>query len=161
MKNKKLYKDKERNHHMWWYSLLKSGRLWTPLVTGYTASAICGVPRDAGSVLPQRPPAYVFRIIWPVLYLLLGFSWSVSKTVGVVDALHGVCTGLLVLWLLMYSCANKKQASMYVIATTLAVIMACMALAAANGNPVSVIALTPLWAWLFVAFHLNWHLLDH
>lgn len=147
---------------------LTSWRFWAPLVTGYATSALCGgVPKTEGEIQPQRPPPYVFGIVWPVLYLLLGLSWAQAASSSVwwpcanrcaADLLHGVCTGLLVLWLLVFSCGKNKKAGIYVIACALACVTACMALA--DGHTLSVLALVPLWAWLFIAFHLNWHAVD-
>ena len=32
--------------------------------------------KTAGNKIPFRPPSYVFAIVWPILLLLLGISWS-------------------------------------------------------------------------------------
>lgn len=131
-------------------------RLWTPLLTGFGVSAICGIAKDTGKELPQRPPAIVFKIIWPILYMLLGYSWKQATSQIQLELLHGICTFLLVSWIVLFSCQNNKKMGIYIIACTIAVVVCCMSL---HTDRLSVISLTPLLAWLMVAFQLNWHII--
>lgn len=133
-------------------------RIAFPIVSGYATSAMCGgVSSNAAIELPQRPPAIVFKIIWPVLYILLGISWETTKGRLLIDILHAVSTCFLILWLVMYSCLSNTKSGPYIIAAALSSVMVCMIL---SKQVVSVLALAPLLAWLLIAFHLNWHTLD-
>jgi len=130
-------------------------RFLAPTLTGFGMSAICQVPKNEGKMIRQRPPSYVFGIVWPILYLLLGYSWMNSKSRLDLDVMHGVCTSLLTLWIIFYSCLKMKLMGVYIIACTIAVVVCCMSL---HNHRLSVIALTPLLAWLTIAFQLNWNI---
>lgn len=130
-------------------------RLWLPMITGFGISVICKMKKNEGVQLPQRPPAYVFGIVWPILYLLLGYSWVNSINQTELDMMHGICTLLLTLWLVFFSCMNNKKMGIYIIASLIATVVCCMSL---HNHILSTIALTPLLGWLLVAFLLNWNI---
>ena len=130
-------------------------RLWLPMISGFGISGLCKMKKNEGVQLPQRPPAYVFGIVWPILYLLLGYSWINSVNQIELDMMHGICTLLLTLWLVFFSCMNNKKMGIYIIASSIATVVCCMSL---HNHTLSKIALTPLLAWLLVAFLLNWNI---
>jgi tryptophan-rich sensory protein len=130
-------------------------RLWTPMVSGFGVSMICKMKKNEGVELPQRPPAFVFGIVWPILYFLLGYSWTQSTNISNLDFMHMIVTFLLASWLVFFSCLGNKKMGIYIIASTIACVVSCMTLHIDN---LSKIALTPLLGWLLVAFQLNWNL---
>ncbi len=132
-------------------------RIWTPIVSGYVLSMLCPTPRDEGSVLPQRPPSYMFGIVWPILYLLIGYSWMNSRKDRISDIMHGILTAFLCIWIVVYSCLNEKKYGMYVLACVVAITACCMCLHPDKGSK---IALTPLLAWTILALQFNYHILD-
>lgn len=132
-------------------------RLHSPAVLGFTTAMLCNVPNDEGRLLPQRPPAIVFKIIWPVLYYFLGYSWQLNSYDYEVDLMHALCTCLLTSWIAIFSCAGNKKLGIYIIACAIATVVCCMSL---TDSKTSKIVLAPLLAWLLVAFHLNWHIVD-
>ena len=131
-------------------------RLWTPLVSGYILSALCPIT-DEGKMLPQRPPSYVFGLVWLVLYILLGLSWLHSRNDIETDVMHAILTGFLCLWIVVFSCLSLKKYGLYVLSCTVAIIVCCMCL---HPHKLSKVALTPLLAWCSLAFHFNYHILD-
>lgn len=132
-------------------------KFFLPILSGYLLSMLCKMSKNDGKELPQRPPAYVFGIVWPILYLLLGYSWSKSGNQYLVNILHGICTLLLCMWIIVYSCMKKKKYGIYTIALTISVVIACMCL---HRDKYSKIALIPLLAWLLIAFQLNWNIIN-
>ena len=46
-----------------------------PMLIGYIVSYKCKMGKDSGKTVKFRPPGYVFGIVWPILYILLGLSW--------------------------------------------------------------------------------------
>ena len=52
-----------------------------PLITGYASSAICRMEDSgkSGENVLFRPPAAAFGIVWPILYILMGVAWYVSR----------------------------------------------------------------------------------
>ena len=133
-------------------------RLWVPIISGYALALQCPMTREEGATLAQSPPPHVFGIVWPILYLLLGFSWSNSRNDVTTDIMHGVLTTLLCLWILVFSCLDQKKYGVYVLACVVATTACCMSL---HTGKISKIALTPLLAWTSLAFQLNYHILDH
>ena len=109
------------------------------------------------TVLKQQPPSYVFKIVWPILYLLLGFSWNNARSNVELEILHGLCTLLLAMWIVIFSCMNNKKMGIYIIALSLATLVCCISM---HNHKLSKIALIPLLAWLFVAFQLNWNIIE-
>ena len=53
--------------------------LFLPLVSGYTVSAFCAPTKSAASNIKFRQPSWIFGIVWPILYILIGLAWINSK----------------------------------------------------------------------------------
>lgn len=134
-----------------------SVRTFLPLVSGYLVSWMCPMDTSAGENLPARPPSWVFGLVWPVLYLLLGWSWQQMRTKGgaLVDVVFGANTALLALWLLVYSCGKNARDGVWVLVVALAAALAAFALCTTAASPFVRIALAPYLAWLFFATLLN------
>ena len=84
------------------YDLL---RLFYPMVAGFVVSKFCKMEKS-GITVKFRPPGYVFGIVWPILYILLGLSWinsnpSSNKTI---ELLYFVLSSLLAYWIVVYAC---------------------------------------------------------
>ena len=138
--------------------LVKEWRVVAPMIAGFSAVIFCPISSEEGAKLTQRPPSIVFKIVWPILYALLGLSWKHARTQKELDVMHGICTFLLTLWILVVSCQKNEKLGIYVIACSIAVVVCCMSL---DQRKLSSMLLSPLLAWLLVAFQLNWHLVDH
>lgn len=132
-------------------------RLALPILSGFGLSLIC--PVSGGTRLPQTPPSYMFPIIWCILYILIGVSWQRAAISGqaLCDVLHGVLVAFLLLWMLVYACGKQKKAGMYVLAGIFALTICCMSL---HTDLTSKVMLAPMVAWILVAFHLNYHLIE-
>ena len=52
-----------------------------------------------------RPPSYIFAIIWPILLLLLGYSWTLRSNISY---LYFILTLMLSGWLILFSLSKKK-----------------------------------------------------
>ena len=132
-------------------------RLWMPATSAFLASRACPMNKNEGATLPQRPPAWVFPYVWTVLYVLLGYAWHHAREDVVLDRMHGVCTVLLCAWIVAYACLGRKKTGVYLIASTIATVVSIMSMASTK---TSSLALSPLLAWLLVAFQLNWHVVE-
>ena len=90
--------------------------LLIPIITGYLASMVCEIGKDAGTTVPSRPPAWVFATVWPLLYLCLGLAWVIIRNQNsyIIDILMSLTVLGLVSWILMYGCGkNKKKRFIY------------------------------------------------
>lgn len=123
-----------------------------PLIVGYAASSICKMDQSAGENVKLRPPPWVFAVVWPILYILIGISWAVAHRYNPMNSIaYILLNSMLVLWLVSYSCAGNKSFAIYVLLEAIAATFACMYL----GNTMSRILLIPLAIWLFFATYLN------
>jgi len=132
-------------------------RLIAPLVSGFGISMICPMSKKYRNIQKQQPPSYVFKIVWPILYLLLGYSWNKAYSKRELDLLHGFITFLLTLWIIVFSCMKDEKHGIYIIALTIATIICCMSM---HDNNICKMTLIPLLAWLLVAFQLNWNIVE-
>ena len=139
------------------HKYLNEWRLWMPLISGYALSTLCPIRSYESKKLPQRPPAYVFGIVWPILYILLGTSWTHTRTDKESDFKHGLLTLFLCLWIVTFSCFKNKKFGMYILSCVFAIVICCMCL---HKKRWAKIALTPLLAWTSLAMHLNYHIID-
>ena len=126
-------------------------RCVAPGLVGCVCVFACPIKKNSGVSQAQRPPAYVFRIIWPILYILIGFAWWHSKE----DLIFGTLTALLGAWIVAYGCGKSSKIALYILSMVLAVTIAAMVCCV--GQRAVVYALIPLLAWCQIAFLLNWH----
>ena len=132
-------------------------KLFSPIITGYIFSMLCNTASDEGANLPQRPPAWVFGVIWPILYILLGYSWTITENnIVEIDNLYMLCIFLLNLWIYVFNCKKIKKLGIYIIALIISIIICLMSL---HSNKLSKILLIPLLTWLTIAFQLNWNII--
>jgi benzodiazapine receptor len=130
-------------------------KLIIPAILGFGVSSLCPMNTRSGNDIPQRPASYVFGIIWPILYLLTGYSWS--KTRGQADThfLFLALISLLTLWPFVFSCRNDEKNSIFILALIIGTTSGIMSL---HKDRKSVIALIPLLSWCIVALFLNWEI---
>jgi translocator protein len=124
-----------------------------PGLLGFISAMFCNVKKDSGVNVSFRPPAIVFSIVWPILYVLLGLSWFYSRKDNrmLSDIFYILLTLSLCLWIFVYSCKNDKKAGVYVI--VISIIFALLSYTVAPLN--SKLMITPLIGWLFFATLLN------
>jgi tryptophan-rich sensory protein len=129
--------------------------LLAPAASGYAASMVCGVDgENAGDCIPWRPPGYVFGIVWPILYLLIGISMIFASrivTSPMVVFTYSVLVLLLAAWPIVYTCVGNKKAGVAIIILSLI----AAAYAIIQGDVLSQVTLAPLILWLCFALTLN------
>ena len=79
-------------------------RLVAPGLAITATSLTCPNLKSSGAIVPLRPPGWVFAVVWPILYVTTGMSWSRSK----LDTEFIVLITLLCAWLVAYSCKDDK-----------------------------------------------------
>jgi len=122
--------------------------LFLPLIAGYSTSSICGPSKSAGQSVKFSPPAWVFGIVWPILYLLLGFSWVKSKQYSLLFIILNI---LLNLWLIIYGCKKNKILGIYIILLSLLSLLYIFISVKIQIK----YYLAPLFIWLLFALLLN------
>ena len=127
------------------YDLL---RLFYPMVAGFVVSKFCKMEKS-GITVKFRPPGYVFGIVWPILYILLGLSWINSNPSSnkKVELLYFVLSSLLAYWIVVYACQKNKRNAVFIM---LAIILNIGILMVQIPKK-SQLYLVPLGIWLLFA----------
>lgn len=114
--------------------------------------------KDTGSNVPQRPPAYVFGIVWPLLYLLISLSWWTVKDWRMSYALYPILIFMLCLWLVLY-----KKSKLYGLWCLLATWTFSMGMLVSLGirSETAAWLFLPLVGWLLTASLLNFRVLEN
>lgn len=123
-----------------------------PAILGYIASAFCRIGTNTGSSVKFRPPPLLFGIIWPILYLSLGFSWIIAHRINPYSNIFYVLTIiLLTLWIIIYGCVKSKMGGIYILLLTFVLLLMCFSF----GNEWSRVLISPLIGWLMFAILLS------
>jgi hypothetical protein len=133
-------------------------RFIMPMVLGYLTSQSCWRKvsgKRAGATVAFRPPAYVFGIVWPLLYIMIGLSWVIAAKTRKQNTHIEVCyisiSVLLASWIFLYGCKNKKVWGVYSIALSIGAVIMTMNVVDVESR----ILLVPLITWLLLALLLN------
>ena len=129
--------------------------LLAPAILGYSAATICNIGNNAGKDIPFRPPSWVFGIVWPILYLLLGYSWVITKSPYTIPV-YTLLSVLLAMWIVVYGCKKNKKESLYILIASVATSIAAFGIS----PPKAKLMLSPLITWLGFATLLNSHDID-
>jgi tryptophan-rich sensory protein len=122
------------------------------MLTGFTASFKCNIGKQAGEKVPFRPPSFVFGIVWPILYILLGISWMYANRKNVYNNIpFFILSLLLVMWIVVYGCMENKKAGVWIIALSLLASLYCYTV----GGKISKYCILPMIVWLLFAMCLN------
>lgn len=119
-----------------------------PLISGYLTVFFCPMNENSGKKVKFRPPPYIFGIVWPILYLLLGYAWVSSKENTIWYFLLSIS---LCVWLIVYSCQNNKKSAIFVLLTSILLSLFCYTIS----KNLSKLLLLPLIVWLNFALLLN------
>ena len=126
-----------------------------PIISGFSIGNYCGIKETSGESVSFRPPPWVFALVWPILYLLIGlslfFSLKLYKETLIASKFFIILSYiflniLLCLWIYLYSCKNMKKEAIYSIILSLLFAIICYVI---SGNIISQIMLAPLIIWLF------------
>ena len=76
-----------------------------PLIIGYLGASLCKMPSSDN--LKGRPPGFVFGIIWPILYLIIGYTWTKEQR-NEINIVYSINLLLSFLWQYFFSCKKKS-----------------------------------------------------
>jgi len=118
------------------------------MVAGFVVSKFCKMEKS-GITVKFRPPGYVFGIVWPILYILLGLSWINSNPSSnkIIELLYFVLSSLLAYWIVVYACQKNKRNAVFIM---LAIILNIGILMVQIPKK-SKLYLVPLGIWLLFA----------
>lgn len=138
--------------------MLQIIRIFIPMILGAIAAAMCKIPKDAGKSVGFRPPGWVFSLVWPLLYIMVGISWYISIKSSkfhnaIIDTCFAVLNVILCCWVIIYGCVNNKTLGVYIIAAS--ILMCLLTMIVIHHNKLSLALLSPLLVWLIFALLLN------
>ncbi len=126
-----------------------------PAAAGYSISAVCKMPRKGSDDIPFRPPPWVFMVVWPVLYALLGFAWYrtavTSGAVSLPSAAYAATVVALNVWQIVYSCYENVKGGVFALLGA----VLCAAFTVSLSGDVERLMVIPLLVWLSFATLLN------
>ena len=129
-------------------------RLLYPMIIGFIVSSKCKMGKDSGKSINFRPPSFIFGIVWPILYILLGLSWinSIKNNNNIwIERLYFVLSSLLALWIVFYSCLKDKKKAIYILLLSVTILGMLMVIVPQKSK----LMLIPLTVWLSFAILMN------
>ena len=123
--------------------------LLLPMFSVYLVGAFYPVGKEAGKDIPFRPPGWVFGVVWPILLILIGYSWTLRP--GLTNY-YLLLTLLLSTWSIFYA-NNRTFAFLNILAT----IGLTIYLILHKFKKKSSYLLIPLVAWLSFASYLAYN----
>ena len=123
-----------------------------PIISVYIVSIFYPVTDKAGKKISFRPPSYVFAIVWPILLLLLGYSWILRPYISY---LYFILTLLLAGWCIVFN-YSKGFAFIEILLT----LIFALFLIYYEFNKLSSSLLIPLVLWLGFASILNYYTIE-
>ena len=127
-------------------------RALLPGLIGFAVSGICSFSKRESNSIGIAPPSYVFGIVWPLLYAIIGYAWISeykNKYVDIVFFINAVFSGI---WLYVFNCKNNKRLSLYII---LIIIATSLMMIQTSTQLINRILLCLYTTWLLFAMLMN------
>ena len=127
-------------------------RALLPALIGFSISRICKFSQIESKSISIAPPGFIFGIVWPILYIIIGYAWITeykNEYVDLVFLINAVCSGL---WLYLFNCRNNKRLSLYLILVLIASSMMMIHTSSQLTNKVLLCCYT---TWLLFAMLMN------
>jgi tryptophan-rich sensory protein len=133
-----------------------------PAAIGYTTSRVCPNVAQTEVVakpLKAQPPGWVFGVVWPLLYLSIGYCWMMARKTGmkrVVDLIFVANLVFINAWIWFYGCKDQKDKALWTFVPSIATaIMMLVVVSAATKSWWPAVLIAPYIAWLIFASQLN------
>lgn len=128
--------------------------LWTPILLSFVSKLLGGKFRD----LPKskyQPPGYVISIVWPILYLLMGYASQ--RVCCPVPQVYFVQLALNLMWPIFWGRAGPKAAFVIMLMLDVAVVWTYFEFLKRDKTAANL--LLPYLAWISFATFLNWDIM--
>lgn len=126
-----------------------------PLILGLITSLFCR-PSNASNVSNVsnvKIPKKIFIIIWPILYLLIGYCWYLARKNKSCNIMFWILNILLCLWLIIYSCMNNKNVAYLILILCL---LSSILIYTCLSSDVQKYLICPLIVWLIIALIISY-----
>lgn len=132
-----------------------------PLILGMVTSFFCrpsngsngsnGSNRSNGNKV--KIPSQIFIIIWPILYLLIGYCWYLAHKDKTCNIMFWILNILLCSWLIIYSCINNKNVAYLILILCL---LSSILIYTCLSSDVQKYLMCPLIVWLIIALIISY-----
>ena len=130
-----------------------------PNIIGLTMGALC--PMGGGNRIrtKSQPPGWVFGIVWPILYGMLGYSLLRNNkgNKGIQLSMHLALIFLLNYWVYIAGCKLDYKTGGWIFVPIIGLTIAIIVTGRTNFDK---LLLVPLLSWLLFAHQLNVHLVE-
>ena len=123
--------------------------LFLPMIFVYLSVEFFPIDEKSSKDIPLRPPVWVFSVVWPILLLFVGYSWTLRPKMSYY---YFTLTLLLSSWSFFYA-TNRLFAFLNIIVT----IFFTTFLIFYKFNEKSSYLLVPLVTWLSFASYLAFY----
>ena len=123
--------------------------LFIPMLSVYIVSYYYPISKQASKDIWFGPPPYVFGIVWPILLLLIGFSWYLRPNLSFY---YTILTILLSTWSIFWS-----YSKIYSLINIIITAFFTLYLIFKKYSKKSSVLLIPLFLWLSFASLLNFY----
>ena len=123
--------------------------LFLPMICVYLSGTFFPISEQSSKDIPLRPPGWVFGVVWPILLLFIGYSWTLRPKMSYY---YFTLTLLLSSWAFFYA-TNRLYAFLNILTT----IFFSIFLIFHKFNQKSSYLLLPLVAWLSFASYLAFY----
>ena len=129
-----------------------------PLILGMVTSFFCRPSKGSNGSNGSngnkvKIPSQIFIIIWPILYLLIGYCWYLARKNKSCNIMFWVLNILLCLWLIIYSCINNKNVSYLILILCLLSSIFIYTCLSENNQKYLI---SPLIVWLIIALIISY-----
>jgi len=121
--------------------------LLLPLFSVYIVTFFNPMKKDINPS-PYQPPGWIFGLVWPILLLLIGYSWTLRSSLS---NYYFIQTLLLSSWVVFY---NKNK--LYGLVNILITLCLTLFMIGYKYKKMSSLLLVPLAAWLSFASFLSY-----
>ena len=126
-----------------------------PLILGIITSLFCRPSKgsNVSNASNVKIPSQIFIIIWPILYLLIGYCWYLARQNKTCNIMFWILNILLCSWLIIYSCMNNKNIAYLILILCLLntiLIYTCLS------SDLQKYLISPLIVWLIIALIISY-----
>lgn len=138
--------------------------LVVPLIFSSIVSYICPMIRNDNVKSAGQPPGWIFGVIWPILYLFIGYTWMISRQSNSTISDILFISNLLCInaWLFFFNCQNNKLGALWTFIPSIATSLMCLIFVSnVTSNWWPAILLAPYISWLIFASQLNMNIVTN
>ena len=123
--------------------------LFIPLIAVNSVAFLFPIAKTSGQQIWFRPPPYVFAIVWPLLLILIGYSWYLRPKLSYY---YAFLTFLLSTWSILWA-----YSKLYSLPNIICTLFFTLYLIFLKYSKKSSTLLIPLFLWLSFASVLNFY----